>query len=389
MAIRLERTIWPVGHGAFYTEQFKDGDNVLFTAVYDCGSYQKRTLRHCIDEFVQNSGAKQINALFISHFHFDHVNALDYLLSKIYVENLFIPQLTDDYILSILGTCTYIRAAGDQIAALDVLRRLYSGNGLDNVGHIYEVPQVNEDNLQEENYREQDYQGSYKYEKAPLIYSPNPIWEYIPCNIFAHNKSLVDKFIDNGFGDWNGNVDINRVFDELLKGNWSNLQAFYDEVFPHGHNEYSMTVYSGFSPKVTVKGITANVNIFPMVSYKGVDLNQQNITTVLSEDIGCIYTGDFEAQRHVQELKQFYCQNHGVWRRAITLQIPHHGSYNNFVDDLYDFRKLTFLSSAVRDRDHHPHLQTIIGITSKSCPVVIVRDDKIEALIIIYSIVID
>jgi len=41
--IKLERTIWPVGHGAFYTEQFKNehGD-VLFTAVYDCGSEQHK-----------------------------------------------------------------------------------------------------------------------------------------------------------------------------------------------------------------------------------------------------------------------------------------------------------------------------------------------------------
>lgn len=389
MAIKLERTIWPVGHGAFYTEQFKNENNdVLFTAVYDCGSYQQKTLRRCIDEFIQNSGATQINALFISHFHFDHVNELAYLLSKIHVENLFIPQLTEDYILSILGTNTYIRTAYSQTGALDVLQRLYSGNGLENVDKILEVPQVNEDNLPEENYREQEDKGIYKYDKAPLVYSPDPLWEYIPCNIFTPDQTLVKKFIANGFGDGNGNVDINRVFDELFQGNWTQIKAIYKQVFTNGHNEYSMTVYSGFSKDVVVKGITANAHIFPMGSYGEIDLNQQNITAVLSEEIGCIYTGDFEAKQHIQELKQFYYQNHGVWNRAVALQIPHHGSYNNYEDDLYDFPKLTFLSSAVRDRHHHPHLQTITDITSKGLPVVIVRDVKIEALIMVYSIVI-
>ena len=37
--IRLDRTFWPVGHGAFYTERFYDHvDRCLFTAIYDCGS---------------------------------------------------------------------------------------------------------------------------------------------------------------------------------------------------------------------------------------------------------------------------------------------------------------------------------------------------------------
>ena len=230
MGMRLERTIWPVGHGAFYTELFKDGENVLFTAVYDCGSYQETTLKDCIDEFVQHSGATRINALFISHFHFDHVNELEYLLSKIHVENLFIPQLTDDYILSILGTNTYIRTAGSMSAAINVLRRLYSGDGLENVDHIYEVSQVNGDDLPEVEYREQDYKGIYKYGKAPLIYSPSPIWEYIPCNIFVPKKALVNMFIANGFGDGKGNVDMNRVFDELQQGNWKNSRENIYEI---------------------------------------------------------------------------------------------------------------------------------------------------------------
>ena len=43
--IRLDRTFWPVGHGAFYTERFFNHvDNNVFTAIYDCGGKDQAVL---------------------------------------------------------------------------------------------------------------------------------------------------------------------------------------------------------------------------------------------------------------------------------------------------------------------------------------------------------
>lgn len=33
----FKRVLHPVGQGAFFTEQFFDGDNTIFNVVYDCG----------------------------------------------------------------------------------------------------------------------------------------------------------------------------------------------------------------------------------------------------------------------------------------------------------------------------------------------------------------
>lgn len=384
--IRLERTIWPVGHGAFYTEQFKDEKNhVLFTAVYDCGSEQLKTLRKCIDEFLAKDNISKIDALFISHFHYDHVNALDYLLSKIRVDNLFIPQLTDDYILSILGTSTYIRTDENQSPALDILQRLYRGDGLENVNHIYEVPQVTEENLPEAEYREQDYRGVYKYKKAPLfIPTLLPFWTYLPCNIFAPSQALIDEFVAQKFGEGKGNVDLNAVFDALKQGKWKKIQAIYQKVFPNSHNEYSMTVYSGLARNAKIEDVFTRAYASPIYYwdryypwlYPSRDFNGE---------VGCLYTGDFEAKAHARTLKRFYIQNFGAWSRVAMLQIPHHGSYNNYDDELYDFSKFTFASVAVRDKYGHPHMQTLTDISNRDCPVSIVQNNKATALITIYN----
>lgn len=71
------RTFHSVGQGAFYSEDF---DN--FKMVYDCGSYKNKDL---IENEVKNSfdTKEVIDAVFVSHFHEDHINGLEFLLKTI------------------------------------------------------------------------------------------------------------------------------------------------------------------------------------------------------------------------------------------------------------------------------------------------------------------
>lgn len=50
--IRLDRTFWPVGHGAFYTEVLQ-GDS-RFVAVYDCGGKSRPIVEKSINYFVNS-----------------------------------------------------------------------------------------------------------------------------------------------------------------------------------------------------------------------------------------------------------------------------------------------------------------------------------------------
>ena len=75
----LERTIYPVGFGAFFMEKFLDpkGEDDFYV-VYDCGSCtQGMNTRIC--SIVANEIPK-VDVLFISHFHQDHINELHQLL---------------------------------------------------------------------------------------------------------------------------------------------------------------------------------------------------------------------------------------------------------------------------------------------------------------------
>ena len=395
MEIRLERTIWPVGHGAFYTEQFKDEDNVLFTAVYDCGSYQKKTVEKCVKEFLPEKDQLLINALFISHFHADHVNLLAYLLKKnVKVKNLFIPQLTDDYILSLLVSCS-IDTATNRNVIVTLIGLLYSGETLENVESIYEVPSVNLENAGDINeYPADENINRRKHKVAPIILpyqldKQMPFWVYIPYNIFAPSALLKTELIKSGYTTNGTDVDIHKVFVDLRMNQWQKLQSVYGTVFRGDPNEYSMTVYSGKDINCPYK---FKMNLFlppycgicPMYFYEICDIYGLPI-----EEPGCLYTGDFMAKQHARKLINFYNSqtHHNAWENTWWMQIPHHGSLNNYNDDLYNnHSKITFVSSAINDKDSHPHLQTLVEVNNNRCPIMIVQDNKATCLRIDYMI---
>ncbi len=80
-----------VGHGFFHTAQVSVGGGT-FRYVYDCGG---KGIAHRIDEFLgEDDGNKVIDALFLSHFHADHVGGLDRLLARAEVDTVIIPYLS-------------------------------------------------------------------------------------------------------------------------------------------------------------------------------------------------------------------------------------------------------------------------------------------------------
>lgn len=84
------RTFHSVGHGCFVTERFANGINV----IYDCGGYKNRITREINNSFTEND---TIEALFISHFDYDHVNGLPILLNRCKkIRNVVIPYLSSE-----------------------------------------------------------------------------------------------------------------------------------------------------------------------------------------------------------------------------------------------------------------------------------------------------
>lgn len=85
----LTRIFHPIGQGAFYSETHRLGDGPKTTVVYDCGSKTcKMKIKESIDEYLQDN---RVHILFISHFHSDHCNGIEFLNP----EYIVLPMLSE------------------------------------------------------------------------------------------------------------------------------------------------------------------------------------------------------------------------------------------------------------------------------------------------------
>lgn len=382
MSIKLERTIWPVGHGAFYTEQFTDVINrVQFSVAYDCGGRNIGVINPHIQEVTRNH-TQPIDLLFISHFHADHINGLPLLLDKKMVRRIMLPQLSQEVVLEAI-VYNFIQASNggntlvdpnDNVINIQTQLINWVQEGAENITQIVgenenresQVIYINEG-------REVDGIRNVPINLPPTIpsgsqiqiNSNNPIWRYIPvCYIDSTNsaKLLADlkaKFPDIDNGDdtinWRNVVGILQEVlpkEERGKGkpkykNIGEIKGIYENIFhvqkgEQPHNNYSMPVYSGPMVETSLRyarpclwgngGLMADdIDIFLRAEF--------NILAFHSAH--CLYTGDFEANVPAKLIKlKSILQD--LWAKVSLLQIPHHISDSNYNPDLYDHRMLCF-----------------------------------------------
>ncbi|MCL2820508.1 MAG: DNA internalization-related competence protein ComEC/Rec2 [Oscillospiraceae bacterium] len=62
------------------------------TIVVDCGSSNQINAGEILHEFLLNNGSTSIDLLIITHFHSDHVNGIEFLLSRVSLSTLIIPD---------------------------------------------------------------------------------------------------------------------------------------------------------------------------------------------------------------------------------------------------------------------------------------------------------
>lgn len=109
-----------VGQGFFHTAELEAEDGRKFRYVYDCGSMKKyETERNArIDEYLSAVGANaELDVLFISHIHFDHISGIERLLDK--TKGLKVDTIVMPLINAADRLFAYARAVNEEPATIN------------------------------------------------------------------------------------------------------------------------------------------------------------------------------------------------------------------------------------------------------------------------------
>lgn len=385
--MRITRTIWPVGHGAFYTECLypnNDRDHRV-TIVYDCGAKKKEIILKEIDKYLDylssdGNCSKTIDCLVISHFHNDHVNGLQYILDNADVKYLILPQFSEKALVEafVYNALNGENTKNDTECDIDspaqeliygVVHNGYSSLSKDTQiievqSNVEAVPQVVE-LYDKEKVHDLESIGSCTrlvVAQVPLSNTTNnnPRWMLVPINLeypenncyeFLKDLSLLAKKKEKSLPDI---IDNDKVNWDNLKELLQNVPLFevrkcYEKYYGT-NNSYCMPMYSGWeNPSFAHDKNIRRQNCYSLFhrrsfhlclckEFKKWDCAIEYIkwcTWSLFNDYRlcqCLYMGDFETKKHLDLLRN---QLGPLWTEIGLQQIPHHASNNNHHPDFY------------------------------------------------------
>lgn len=360
---KVLRSFMPVGQGSFCVEQFVFDDERI-NLVFDCGSSTDMELLHNnIDDIFQTE--KTIHAVFISHLHEDHINGLEYLLSKYRVKNIYFPLLNNNE--KILTLVNYLYSKPSHKVE-DFFFRFISNpreylNRNDLLTNIYYVLPSDHEPLE---YREQFYDliesGKNVAKDIKEISSNSEGWEIVPFN-FRNKERTIDltKKLEKVFIKHFPYVDIHIDENFDLGYYWQNYPCIrYDikkayEYTKGSLNTNSMVVFSGTTGN-------ARQNIYSSRSH---NCYRSNIYCRRCYKSGCLYTGDYDCsgKNKFNELIKAYAS---YWDSIGCITIPHHGSQHNYNKQLTENEKIFCIISASMSNNYkHPHALVLRDLLNK------------------------
>lgn len=392
----LTRVLHPVGQGGFYTETLKGQNGEEVNVVYDCGGDSQKFMKDYLDSCF--SKRQTINMVFVSHFHYDHINGLLHLLNNSDVKYLIIPQLTPDVLLEAL-LYNYQSNGSFNNRINQLLSSLYGKETYgDNGTKIIQILPYNNDNndgVIVEEFPDNDqpwhslvssYNGKEESIRKEMpsgtVFSFGK-WLYIPYNPHVPEKNTKEgSFYDYFKEELNGGKDIDITkLNSIVKGRLKDCVSLYTDYFESGknHNAYSMTLFSGMrNPSGRLIMSNSHFNHY-CCHYYHCHLYHRNPNY--------LYTGDFEPKNkygdNFQLMKRFYGS---LWDTVDEIQVPHHGSRNNFSKDLYNEKHVGYISAGVKNRFNHPNKDTILNIMDCRCIPQIVSDDVSTIVINNYNV---
>ena len=344
-ALQVVRTIHPVGQGAFYSETLhRPGLNDDKHIVYDCGVLPMSSrLAEEINNFLPTGST--IDIMFISHFHADHVNGLKLLAEKYKIKNLVLPQIDNYEWFYFLEN--YLTAG---IADENIIEDVKNSVGNAKIIQVAPREENGDRNVSEEFASIDGLGGRFINGLSPIVIDRQnfALWHFIVVNpLLKGDLEALRTAIEDI--DYDGRkITIEDLYQpKILDAIRKDLQAVYEKVFKGG-NEYSMCMLSEL----------ANRKEYRSYSW----YNRRNRLCMGCrlygyDDIdGGLYCGDADFL-HCDTLDCLKKRLGGRENNVGMLQLPHHGSKENFNIELLNWLgnvTVTFACYGSPNRYNHP-----------------------------------
>lgn len=352
------RTFHPVGQGAFYSEIFKLPTNSdksdEYRVVYDCGSKKdKDWLKNRISE---SFPTKDVDILFLSHFHDDHYKGIINLQPKI-----IILPLLDEWDKVIFWIGKQLKKCRIDINYAVKLKNKFPSSRFIYIRPLDEETRRSEESTNLDNRINTSVQNSdgseadIELNSGSLITNNSiPEWIYIPVNPKL-DKSVTDLFRDLLKLNKIDETKLRTLDKDFFLANKEVLGEIYNKI--GDPNEFSMAVYSGpnpYLPQNSQRVIGGNIlgigNVYhncicnyPIHKWQfhhcpSFIYNHREIRRLR---IGCLYLGDIklsDKQNHSLLLQKIYSlfPIDSIYD-INTIQVPHHGSIDNYHPSLCSF----------------------------------------------------
>lgn len=380
------RSFLPVGQGAFYIERFA-GENGFVNVVYDCGSSTSfDILTKQIDKNLNK--CEDIDIVFISHVHKDHINGLEYLLKNYNIKNIVFPYIheEDKVLLKLEYLCKSNSCKQSDFVYRFIDNPLNACMEYDRKLNFYTVKEDVDNNLDIQETAIDNNENRINVVRSGanvldyLNYTNDVTtknWLYIPFNFkrIERRNQFINELNDN-LKKHNINID-ERDLSELLT-QWNNrviqkaVKEAYEKI-PGNLNINSLVLFSGILDKNITQGFSYNKNL---INCWFCDCNY--CCLICKKSCGCLYTGDYEAKgkQMWEELTTAY---KNYWDYIGCVQIPHHGSIESYNTNFSKMNAFFVISaSTINRRYKHPHEKVLKDLVINRKYPFIVNEEEIS-----------